>query len=98
MTTSTTLPPPIAGPDPRPGAATGRSGNLAARIAGWSARHRATAVLGWLLFVIAATALSAAIGTAETRDSEYEHGDSRRADEIIAAAGFPERANEMVRR
>ncbi|MBF9128651.1 MMPL family transporter [Plantactinospora sp. S1510] len=94
MTTST-LPPPTTRADPRAEAAR-RPANLAARIAGWSARHRATAVLGWLLFVIAATALSTVLGTVEVTDSESGHGDSRRADEIIAAAGFPDRAGEVV--
>ncbi|MGI5145420.1 MMPL family transporter [Plantactinospora sp. CA-294935] len=94
MTTSTILPPPATGSGA--GQATSRNGNLAARIAGWSARHRGMAVLGWLLFVIAATALSAVVGTVEAKNSESGHGDSRRADEIIAAAGFPDRAAEMV--
>ncbi|GIG85937.1 MMPL family transporter [Plantactinospora endophytica] len=94
MTTSTTLPPPVTGPDAGP--ATSPKSNLAARIAGWSARHRRAAVLGWLLFVVAATVLGSAIGTVEAKNSEYGHGDSRRADEIIAAAGFPDRATEMV--
>ncbi|GAA3758121.1 MMPL family transporter [Plantactinospora mayteni] len=94
MTTSTILPPPVTGSAPAP-VASGK-GNLAARIAGWSARHRRIAVLGWLLFVIAATALSAVVGTVEAKNSESGHGDSRRADEIIAAAGFPDRAAEMV--
>jgi len=102
MTTSTIVPPPItgpdpdSGPDPSSGPAHRRPGNLAASIAAWSARHRRTAVFGWLLFVIAATALSAVIGTVEAKNGEYGHGDSRRADEIIAAAGFPDRATEMV--
>ncbi|AVT36879.1 MMPL family transporter [Plantactinospora sp. BB1] len=94
MTTSTLLPPPDTGSDAGPAAS--RNRNLAARIAGWSARHRGIAVLGWLLFVVAATALSAVVGTVEARNSESGHGDSRRADEIVAAAGFPDRAAEMV--
>ncbi|GAB3969934.1 MMPL family transporter [Plantactinospora veratri] len=94
MTTSTLLPPPTTGSDGGPAVSHNR--NLAARIAGWSARHRGIAVLGWLLFVIAATALSAVVGTVEAKSSESGHGDSRRADEIIAAAGFPDRAAEMV--
>ncbi|WP_422771609.1 MMPL family transporter [Plantactinospora sp. WMMC1484] len=94
MTTSITLSPPPPGPGTRP--APGRRGNLAGRIAGWSARHRAAAVLGWLLFVVAATALSVVVGTVEAKDSDYGRGESRQADEIIAAAGFPDRAAEMV--
>ncbi|MDG4784710.1 MMPL family transporter [Micromonospora sp. WMMD1102] len=108
MTTPTTLPPTGTGTAPSPegspapsrrsslAAAGSRQSNLAGRIAGWSARHRRAAVLGWLLFVVAATALSAVVGTVEVQSSESGHGDSRRADEIIAAAGFPDRAAEMV--
>jgi putative drug exporter of the RND superfamily len=71
-------------------------GNLAARIAQFSARHRFTAIGGWLLFVIAATALSAMIGSVTATDSEYDNGESRRADQMIEAAGFPDPAGEMV--
>ena len=71
-------------------------GNLAARIAQFSARHRATAIGGWLLFVVAATALMALIGSVSASDSEYDNGESRRADQMIEAAGFPEHAGEMV--
>lgn len=85
---------PRPGPSPRPSHQ--RSGNIAARIAGWSARHRATAIFGWLAFVIAATALSAVLGTVNAADSQYGHGESGRATQLIAAAGFTDRAGEMV--
>jgi RND superfamily putative drug exporter len=65
-------------------------------MAQFSARHRATAIGGWLLFVVAATALAAMLGTISATDSEYDNGESRRADQMIEAAGFPERAGEMV--
>ncbi|MFI6762424.1 MMPL family transporter [Micromonospora sp. NPDC050417] len=94
--TTTTVPSPPARPDPYAGPRRRPAGNVAARIAGWSTRHRTTAILGWLLFVIAATALSAAVGTVNATDSEYGHGDSGRATELIAAAGFPDQAGEMV--
>ncbi|WP_433346308.1 MMPL family transporter [Micromonospora sp. CA-111912] len=96
MTTSTALPPPLPrqGPYARPRHQ--RPGNLAARIAGWSARHRTIAIVGWLLFVVVATALSAVFGTVQAADSSYGHGESGRATELIAAAGFPDRAGEMV--
>jgi RND superfamily putative drug exporter len=86
------MPRPESGPEP----SHRRSGNLAARIAGWSARHRSAAIFGWLLFVVAATALSAVVGTVTAADSEYGHGESGRATELIAAAGFPDRAGELV--
>jgi RND superfamily putative drug exporter len=69
---------------------------LAARIAGFSARHRATAILGWLLFVGASTILTLAIGTLAADDLDHGVGESGRADRVIAEAGFPQRAGEMV--
>ncbi|MEV4630020.1 MMPL family transporter [Micromonospora sp. NPDC049523] len=96
MTTTTVLPPPTPRPDPYARPRHQRPGNLAARIAGWSARHRTSAIVGWLLFVVVATALSAALGTVQAADSSYGHGESGRATELIADAGFPDRAGEMV--
>ncbi|GLY98074.1 MMPL family transporter [Actinoplanes sp. NBRC 103695] len=70
---------------------------LAARAAVWSARHRAAAILGWLAFVIAITVVSGQIGTLKTTDTDRGHGDSGRADRIVAEAGFPvDPATEMV--
>ncbi|MEH1123578.1 MMPL family transporter [Micromonospora sp. CPCC 206061] len=86
---------PAVGPG-EPPATHRRSRNLAATVARFSARHRATAIFGWLLFVVAATVLSAAIGTIAAKDSDYGNGESRRADKMIEAAGFPDRAGEMV--
>jgi hypothetical protein len=40
----------------------GNSGNLAAAAAGWSARHRRKAILGWLAFVLIAFVGGSAIG------------------------------------
>ncbi|GAA4673942.1 MMPL family transporter [Phytohabitans rumicis] len=73
-----------------------RPRNLAATVARFSARHRATAILGWLLFVVAATALAAVVGTIAATDSDYGNGESKRAQQLIEAAGFPDRAGEMV--
>jgi RND superfamily putative drug exporter len=70
--------------------------NLAARMAKFSARHRAIAIGGWLLFVVATTAMMSMLGTVSATDSEYDNGESRRAGEMIEAAGFPDRAGEMV--
>ena len=39
--------------------------NIAARAGRWSARHRKTAIFGWLAFVIAAIFIGGAIGTKE---------------------------------
>jgi uncharacterized membrane protein YdfJ with MMPL/SSD domain len=71
------------------------SGGLAARAGRWSARHRKTAILGWLAFVIAAAALGAAFGKNMLTTSEAGVGESGRAARAAAAA-FPQSAEENV--
>lgn len=75
----------------------GKIGGVAARAAMWSARHRTLAVLGWLAFVVGTVVLSGQLGMIEARNSDYGTGESGRADEIVAAAGFSGRgAGEAV--
>ncbi|MDI6100485.1 MMPL family transporter [Actinoplanes sp. NEAU-A12] len=70
---------------------------IAARVAMWSARHRALAIFGWIAFVVATVVLSGALGTQNANEAEAGHGDSGKADRIVGAAGFPEQpAGEMV--
>ena len=70
---------------------------IAARAAVWSARHRTLAILGWMAFVVIVTVLSGQLGTRQASDADHGHGDSGRADRIVAAAGFPVTpATEMV--
>ncbi|WP_305785807.1 MMPL family transporter [Symbioplanes lichenis] len=70
---------------------------IAARAAMWSARHRALAIFGWVAFVAAMVVLSGLIGTTEADGVQTGHGESKRADQIVADAGFPEQpAGEMV--
>ena len=38
-------------------------GPIVERVAGWSARHRKTAVFGWLLLVVAAVVIGQRLGT-----------------------------------
>jgi RND superfamily putative drug exporter len=64
------------------------SKSIAARMGRWSARHRKTAVLGWLLFVIASFAVGAMTGTKQINEKEANVGESRTADRIIHDAGF----------
>lgn len=70
--------------------------NLAARLGVWSARHRRTAVLGWLLFVVLATVVGGASGMVTMSDDEQAVGDSGRAAEILKDAGVDEPAGELV--
>jgi len=58
--------------------------NIAARAGHWSARHRKTAIIGWLVFVIAAFAIGNAIGTKELGNTQSSRtGDSGRADAVL---------------
>ncbi|MBM7169387.1 MMPL family transporter [Streptomyces sp. G44] len=70
--------------------------NLAARLGVWSAHHRKTAILGWLVFVVLATVLGGAFGTVTASDDEMGVGDSGRAAEILKDAGVDEPAGELV--
>ncbi|GAA0473009.1 membrane protein [Paractinoplanes deccanensis] len=70
---------------------------IAARAALWSARHRTLAILGWIAFVIGVTVLAGQYSTIEATGSDQGHGESKKADKIVEAAGFPvEPAREMV--
>ena len=70
--------------------------NLAARLGGWSARHRKTAILGWLLFVVAAVLIGGMVGQLKLTDGEQGTGDSGRAERILEDAGITDPASEMV--
>jgi uncharacterized membrane protein YdfJ with MMPL/SSD domain len=69
---------------------------LAARAAYWSARHRKTAIFGWLAFVVIAFVLGGAIGTQTINDYDSGNGQSRTADRQIHTANFPKKADEQV--
>ncbi|WP_029431247.1 MMPL family transporter [Blastococcus sp. URHD0036] len=73
-----------------------RSGNLAGRVGRWSARHRKTAILGWLAFVLAALAVGALVPQGEVTDSEDSLGSSRQAQQILDDNGWEDPAAEMV--
>ena len=72
-----------------------RQRNLAARAGRWSASHRRTAIVGWLVFVLAAVVLGGAAGINYQREEDLGTGESGRADKVIAA-GFAEHASEQV--
>lgn len=63
---------------------------MAARLGGWSTRHRKTAVIGWLLFVVLTAALGGMTGLTEPADSEQTVRDSARATVILEDAGIKE--------
>ena len=70
--------------------------NLAARAGHWSARHRKTAIFGWLAFVVIAFVLGGAIGTNSLEDEDTGNGSSAVADKAIANADFPDKADEQI--
>ena len=51
------------------------------RVAGWSARHKKTAVLGWLLLVVAAVVIGQRLGTSNV--SSYDPGQAGRAERVL---------------
>jgi RND superfamily putative drug exporter len=64
------------------------------RIAGWSARHRKTAVLGWLVLVAAVFVAGQVVGTRNL--PEYDAGASGRAERVLQHAGFTSPPAESV--
>ena len=80
----------------RLGAVLARSSQVASHAGRWSARHRRTAIGGWLAFVVFATLLGGAVGQRNVPDSEVGNGEAKRGDMIVDAAGFPEQAQEQV--
>ena len=51
------------------------------RVAGWSARHRKTAVFGWLLLVVVAVAVGHQLGTSSV--NSYDPGAAGRAERVL---------------
>jgi RND superfamily putative drug exporter len=65
-----------------------RSNNIAARMGRWSASHWKTAVIGWLVFVVAAFMIGAKVGTKNIKEDDYNTGQAHKADQILKD-GFP---------
>jgi uncharacterized membrane protein YdfJ with MMPL/SSD domain len=70
--------------------------NLAERAARWSARHRRIAIFGWIALVLVSVLIGGAVGTNHIADEDLGNGDSKQADQILADAGFADRASEQV--
>ena len=51
------------------------------RVAGWSARHRKTAVFGWLLLVVVAVAVGHQLGTSNV--NSYDPGQAGQAERVL---------------
>ncbi|MFC4054333.1 MMPL family transporter [Actinomadura syzygii] len=70
--------------------------NLAAALGGWSARHRKTAVLGWLLLVVLASLIGGMSGQVTMADHEQGSGQSAQAVRILDEAGVDDPDQETV--
>ncbi|HMN98810.1 MAG TPA: MMPL family transporter [Miltoncostaeaceae bacterium] len=62
------------------------STNIAARMGRWSAAHRRTAIIGWLVFVLVAFAIGIVSPMTTISDTDRDVGESGRADRIIDRA------------
>ena len=51
------------------------------RVAGWSARHKKTAVFGWLLLVVAAVVIGQQLGTSKV--NSYDPGQAGQAERVL---------------
>jgi RND superfamily putative drug exporter len=64
------------------------------RIAGWSARHRKTALFGWLLLVAGAVLISSMLGTKNL--NSYDPGQAGRAERVLDRPGVVQPSSETV--
>ncbi|WP_063737215.1 MMPL family transporter [Streptomyces sp. RTd22] len=69
---------------------------LAVRLGGWSTRHRKSAIIGWLLFVVVVAVVGGMSGSRQMTNSENGAGDSARAQKVLEDAGLSTPAGEMV--
>jgi uncharacterized membrane protein YdfJ with MMPL/SSD domain len=70
--------------------------NIAASLGSWSARHRVSAIVGWLLLVVVTMLIGGAVGQVTMTQAEYGTGESGRAQRLIAEAGIAQPAPELV--
>src|SRR3954471_323676 len=78
------------------GESVGNRYNLAARAARWSAGHWKTAVAVWVAFVAIAIGLGTTLGTHTLSSGEQSTGETARAEQMLASAGFTTPAVESV--
>ena len=64
------------------------------RVAGWSARHRKTALVGWLLLVAGAVMVGGMLGTKNL--NSYDPGQAGRAERVLSRPGVVQPATETV--
>jgi RND superfamily putative drug exporter len=64
------------------------------RVAGWSARHRKIAIVGWLLFVALAFTLGQHLGGGNV--NQYDPGQAGQAERVLASPVVPQLTGESV--
>src|SRR4051794_28924429 len=69
---------------------------IAARAGAWSARHRKKAIFGWLGFVLVALFVGMSAGAKDPKASSNFDGESRKAEQVLAKAGYKVPDGEMV--
>jgi uncharacterized membrane protein YdfJ with MMPL/SSD domain len=69
--------------------------NIAARAAKWSATHRRTAIIGWLVFVVVSVVVGGAVGQKQLTDAEAVSGEAGRA-EVALEDGHLNPNSEVV--
>src|SRR3954452_11718416 len=69
---------------------------IAARAGHWSATHRKTAIFGWLGFVLVALVVGMSAGAKDPSSASKYDGESRKAEQVLADAGYKTPDGEMV--
>jgi RND superfamily putative drug exporter len=69
-------------------------GPMVERIAGWSARHRKTALFGWLLLVAGAVVIGNMLGTKNV--NSYDPGQAGRAERVLDRPGVVQPVTETI--
>ncbi|NUR32264.1 MAG: MMPL family transporter [Catenulispora sp.] len=67
---------------------------LVERVAGWSARHKKTAVFGWLALIVAAVVIGGVAHSAK-KDS-YDPGEAGRAERALNASGMSPQSESVL--
>ncbi len=71
----------------------GSQRGVAARVGGWSARHKKSVLAGWLAFVVLSMVLGGAVGTSKLTQADQYTGQSGRAEKTLEQK-FPRPAQE----
>lgn len=88
----------VTAPPPAPSAPPPRTGghHPLRRLAAWSIRHRALAIVLWLVLIAGAVLAGGMSGTRMLTDGEAGSGQSARADLALERSAFPSRLQERV--